>query len=181
MKDAGKIWGWGVLALGAPSFPNLKRDQSRRRPTSFYSAGGSQRCRSAPLAAVDEREGFLGRRQHLAQKARGWWWWGGVGRATASVPAETDVKAPLDLSSAAPSNERQLNGLIGLNELTIIGIDSNSIQCLSIYWMVLEKASVPLQGRACSFSVVEDTKCRKQTSHSVQYIIHLQRRACGHN
>lgn len=34
---------------------------------------------------------------------------------------------------------------------------------------------------AAHLSVVEDTNCRKQTSHSVQYIIHLQRVHVGIN
>lgn len=62
--------GW-LLKLGAPSFPNLKWDQSRGRRASFYSVGGSQGCHSTQRAEVDERGGLVGR-QHLAQKARGW-------------------------------------------------------------------------------------------------------------
>lgn len=75
--ERGKKW---LLELGAPSLPNLKRDQSRGRRASFYSVGGSQRCHSTQRAAVDERGGFVGRR-HLAQKARGW----GSGWATVEV------------------------------------------------------------------------------------------------
>lgn len=65
-RDGGGGW---LLKLAAPSFPNLKWDQSRGM-RAFYSVGGSQGCHSTQRAEVDERGGFVGR-QHLAQKARG--------------------------------------------------------------------------------------------------------------
>lgn len=78
----GEKW---LLKLGAPSFPNLKWDQSRGRRASFYSVGGSQGCHSTQRAEVDERGGFVGR-QHLAEKARGW------GSGWATVQRRCEVK-----------------------------------------------------------------------------------------
>lgn len=65
----------GGKLLDAPSFTNLKQDQSRGRRASFYSVGGSQRCQSAQCTGVDESGGFMGKTASGTEST----WVGGLG------------------------------------------------------------------------------------------------------
>lgn len=70
--------GGGDKLLDAPSFTNLKQDQSRGRRASFYSVGGSQRCQSAQCTGVDESGGFMGKTASGTESTWVGWGWGGV-------------------------------------------------------------------------------------------------------